>query len=117
MSLPLTHDEKEKIADIIRILYSDSTVNRKKNNINLDTVYALENALKAIGDCNHIMKILIEQLIGGSALLARGWLRKILSKAHNEISKDKIKLNGFGCMFSGALNHKSSILMTIEYGR
>ncbi len=116
MSLPLTHDEKEKIADIIRILYSDSTINRNKNNINLETVYALENALKAIGNCNNVMKILIEQLIGGSGLLARGWLRKILSKAHSEISKDKIKLNGFGCKFSGTRNHKSSIFMTVEYG-
>lgn len=116
MSLPLTHDEKEKIADIIRILFSDSNINRRKNNINRQTIYALENALKAIEKCNHDMKILIAQLIGGSGLLANGWLRKALTNIHREITNEKIKLNGLACRFAGAYNHKSSILMTIEYG-
>ena len=77
---------------------------------------ALEVALDAINKCNHDMKILITQLVGCSALLSNGWLRKVLSQFHRSVTNEKIKLNGYACRFAGAYKHKSAILMTIEYG-
>ncbi len=114
MSLPLTDKEKEHISDILYILYNMRVLDKKR--INKETVDALEKALSAIENCNHDMKILLAQLVGGSALIARGWLRKMLSKIHSAIANKKIQLNGLACRVTGALYHKSAILMTIQYG-
>ncbi len=116
MSLPLTEKEKEQVADILYILYSATVIEVNKKNINRETIDALEKALSSIEKCNHDMKILLAQLIGGSSLISKGWFRKTLSKIHREVTNNKIKLNGLACRVTGAIYHKSAILMTIQYG-
>ncbi len=116
MSLPLTDEEKDQVADILYILYGARILEVNKMNINRETIDALERALNAIEKCNHDMKILLAQLIGGPSLMTNGWLRKILTQIHRAITNNKIQLNGLACRVTGALYHKSAILMTIQYG-
>lgn len=112
----LTREEKESLAVIIQAMYGHSAdLVALKPRYNERTVEAVEKALKAAGSCNDNMKTLVTSLIGGSSLVASGWLKRSLRKVERQIESDRVKFDGFACRVVGLSRWKSEIVLTTYY--
>ena len=112
----LTNEEKESLAKILQAMYGHSVdLVSLKPRFNERTVEAVEKALKAAAGCNANMKDLVASLIGGSSLVASGWLRRMLRKVERKIESDRIKVDGFACRVVGLSKWKSEIALTTYY--
>ncbi len=111
----LTNEEKESLARIIQAMYGQISFLSQKQRFNEKTVDAVEKALKSTANCNANMKDLITSLIGGSSLLATGWLKRALRSVERKIDSDRIKFDSFLCRVTGARNWRSEIEMTVYF--
>lgn len=113
-SVRLSKDEKQALADTLSIIFGTNyEFEIYKARFNEQTVLETEKALDALMQCNKAMKNLVIGLSAGSALLASGWLRKILQKFSSGLKNDNMKFNGIACRNVVALRSKAAILSTI----
>lgn len=111
--MSLSNSEKEDLLEIVEVLFGhDSEIARSKDSFNERTVAAVEDALESLVRCNANMRSLVVGLIGGAGLLARGWLREILSKLRRELESKRIKFDGLACRVVMAYNWKSAIIIS-----
>ena len=58
--------------------------------------------------CNANMKKLISDLLGASSTLTKGWLKKVLGAAKQNL--DISELKGYGCLVSVKARWKTAII-------
>lgn len=64
---------------------------------NSDTLELTEDILNKLRKCNGSVQKLLMAVAGGSMLVTKGWLRSVLEKLADEMSKDSYSMNGAGC--------------------
>jgi len=114
MSTKLSRDEKQALLDTLSIIFGNGLeFEIHKARFNERTVLETEKALDALMECNKAMKNLALGLLAGSALLATGWLRKILQKFTSALKNNNVQFNGITCRNITASRRKTAILSTI----
>ena len=109
----LTIEEQNDLYDVIvASLGEDSSIRGVKAGFNELTVDQVEQVIIEQAKCNQLMKELVADLLGGSSLFAKGWLRKNLKKFSKTLKDEKVKFNGYGCLVKTKSNWKSAIMAT-----
>lgn len=105
----LTSAEKDYLYDIISaVIGEDHSIKAYKTGFSESTISVVEEMVEANFQCNASMKELIKGLMGGSARLSKGWLKKLLKGAKKKLSKSELK--GYGCLASVKARWKTAII-------
>lgn len=97
----LTEKEKRDLYEIIEFTIGrDTSIQGNISSFNERTVLAVEEMLNEISRCNGSMKELIVNLVSGSSILAKGWLKRSLNEFNRMLKYKQAALNGYGCMVS-----------------
>ena len=105
----LSSEEKEYLYQIISaIIGEDFSIKSYVLYFNDETVVVVEKMAEENFKCNANMKELIKGLLGGSAHLTKGWLKKLLKSAKKKISKEELK--GYGCLARTKAVWKTAII-------
>ncbi|MAY42998.1 MULTISPECIES: hypothetical protein [unclassified Neptuniibacter] len=109
----LTEKEKRDLYEIIEFTIGrDTSIQRNISSFNERTVLAVEEMLNEISRCNGSMKELIVNLVSGSSILAKGWLKRSLNEFNRMLKYKQAALNGYGCMVSVKSYWKNAIIVT-----
>ncbi len=95
----LSHNEKEYLYEIIAAIIGENhSIKIYKNGFNENTVSVIEEMIETNSKCNSNMRDLVKDLLGASAIISRGWLKKFLKASKKKISKTELR--GYGCLVS-----------------
>lgn len=98
MSAALTVEEQNDLLEIIDVVFGyNSEFHSLKQFFNEKTVDVVEIALNELLRCNESMKLLIAELVGATAILTKGWLKRALNVTSYVLKNERVKLNGLGC--------------------
>jgi len=107
----LSCNQKDYLYQIIAAsIGEDPSIKSYKARFNDETVSVVEKMIAGNNKCNTAMKELFKELVGASAMMSKGWLKKILKSSEKVISKSEIK--GYGCMVVSKSKWKSAIITT-----
>ncbi len=82
----LTLEEKNFLYEIISfVIGEDTSIKNRKMQFNDQTVTVVEEMIITNKNCNSNMLDLVKGLLGGSVVLAKGWLQKVLKKNKEDI--------------------------------
>ena len=105
----LKSNEKDRLYEvIIAMIGEDSSIKAYKSGFNDKTVAVVEDMIEAGVKCNANMKKLISDLLGASGALTKGWLKKVLGTAKQNL--DISELKGYGCLVSVKARWKTAII-------
>lgn len=105
----LTSAEKDYLYEVISaVIGEDNSIKVYKASFNESTISVVEEMVEANFQCNANMKELIKGLLGGSARLSKGWLKKLLKGTKKKLSKTQLK--GYGCLASVKSRWKTAII-------
>ena len=105
----LKTNEKDRLYDLITAMIGeDSSIKAYKSGFNEKTVAVVEDMIDAGMKCNANMKKLISDLLGASGTLTKGWLKKALGMAKQNL--DISELKGYGCLVSVKARWKTEII-------
>lgn len=105
----LTSAEKDYLYDFISaVIGEDHSIKAYKTSFNESTILVVEEMVEANFLCNANMKELITGLLGGSAHLSKGWLKKLIKGTKKKVSKSQLK--GYGCLASVKSRWKTAII-------
>ncbi|KPQ30626.1 MAG: hypothetical protein HLUCCX14_00730 [Marinobacter excellens HL-55] len=108
----LTTSEKDALYILIAAtLGDDLSIRSRKSQFNNRTFDVVEDMIIANMDCNANLRELIVDLLGGSSMLTRGWLKQILKTSKNKIKE--MDLHGYGCLVSTKSRWKSAIVTSV----
>lgn len=108
----LTSSEKEALYRlIVAVIGEDLSIKSRKQLFNLRTVDVVEDMIVANENCNESMKKLVTDLLGGSAVLAKGWLRTLIKRSRQRIKG--IRLQGQGCSVATKSRWRSAIIASV----
>lgn len=111
----LSHLEQDALYAIHQSIFGSVIASRLRNNVrsyNTSTLDVTEVILNELRKCNASVQALLVGLAGGSALITKGWLRSVLEKLADEMSKDSFSLNGAGCRNQAASHWVRELQMT-----
>lgn len=107
----LKTNEKDRLYDLITAMIGeDSSIKAYKSSFNEDTIAVVEDMIDASVKCNANMKKLISDILGASGALTKGWLKKALGMAKQNL--DISQLKGYGCLVSVKARWKTAIIYT-----
>ena len=107
----LSKQEKDRLYDIIvSVIGKDASIAAVKGGFNDKTVAVVERMFQASSECNENMKRLVVEIVGSSAFVAKGWLKKLLRYSKEGISKTTFK--GYGCLVTVKSHWKSAIIIS-----
>lgn len=111
----LNSEQKETLAHLISLLYGpQDALLDKKALYNERTVDAVEHAWNSAMLCDERLRNLSASLVGGHAVLVKGWLRKIIMKASGELRRNLGNRSmAIGCRAQASAVWKTEILMTL----
>jgi hypothetical protein len=110
----LTAQEQADLYEVISAaLGPDTSIKSVQNIFNEQTLAIAEEAVVAAANCNANMKKLVFGLLGGTSILAKGWLRKILKKFSKELKAGDVKFRGYACQVVTANNFKTAIVGSV----
>lgn len=105
----LNSAEKDYLYDIISaVLGEDRSIKAYKTSFNETTISVVEKMVETNFQCNANLKELIKGLLGGTAQISKGWLKKLLKTTKKKVSKSELK--GYGCLVSVKSRWKSAII-------
>lgn len=93
-------------------LGEDPQIKAIKSQFNEETVQVVEQAVSEVAKCNANMTKLLADLIRGSTLFAKGWLKKGLKKISKALKDGDIKLNGYGCMVATKAKWREAVIIS-----
>jgi len=108
----LTPAEKEMLYKLIAtVMGDDLSIKSRMSRFNLRIVDVVEEMIVANENCNESIKKLVTDLLGGSATLAKGWLRTFIKGSKRRISR--INFHGYGCSVATKSRWRSAIVASV----
>lgn len=105
----LTYKEKQRLYGVISIaIGEDPFIKTRTGLFNEKTLEVVEKMFAESKRCNENMKNLVTDLLGGSATLAKGWLKKFLRSTKKIVSKSELR--GYGCLASVKSRWRTAII-------
>lgn len=107
----LTSSEKDHLMDILSVIFRGQHTQfySVKNNFDSRTLELVEQALSELIKCNNSLKSFVTSLIGGAALVHRGWLRNVLKRFAEHLKDNSVEFDGLACQGRVAINYKTAI--------
>lgn len=106
----LSAAEKENLYLIIEaVLGVDAALRDAKSSYGEQTVEIVEQMVEANATCNANMKELVQDLLSGGRVMAKGWLRRAISQTRSHV-KHSGSFRGYGCQVTTKSRWKTAIL-------
>lgn len=108
-------DKNDLYTVIVAIVGEDRSLLAYKPGFNSNTVEVVEDLISEAIKCNSNLRELVTDLLGGTRILVKGWLRRSLNESAKRVRK--MNLRGQGCMVSIKSRWKSVIILSTTNNR
>jgi hypothetical protein len=109
----LTIEEQDALYFLLsKTIGEDFAVEAAKPRFNDRTVAVVEEIMNEAATCNQSMKELLIGLIGGAAMLGKGWLKRTLKEAARTLKNKKVELDGYACRVVVKSHWKRAVILS-----
>lgn len=108
----LSKAEQEGLYNVIEaVLGADANLRNARYRFNDQTVEVAEKMIEENAKCNANMKQLVTDLLAGGKVMAKGWLRKAISKAQTQVKRSD-SFKGYGCLATTKSRWRTALINT-----